>query len=391
MKPLAWTLTIVALALMGGCIGAGTRTAGFRPAPMPQPPAIRAVWVARFHYRTPGDIREILQNCARTGFNTVLWQIRGDATVAYPSRIEPWSAAYGHADPGFDPLRVAVDEAHALGLRIEAWVNVMPGWFGSNPPTTRAHVHYAHPEWFLHDDRGRRQPLNEHYVILNPCLPAVRAHVASICAEIAERYDVDGVHLDYVRYAWDVTPNAARMYPRDASTVALFRRQTGLSPDDNATAWHHWRANQLTRLVEAIRQAVRKARPGATITAAVWGDERAGYRDYLQNGTGWLAAGLIDAAYPMAYREDGAAFAREVEAYRRLGAGGRVVPGIGIYKHERADQVRDQLRRCAQWGGDFALFSYESLFAAPRHASDARTEAQRAMRRAVLAETLGRS
>ena len=64
---------------------------------MPDP--VRAVWVARFHYRYPDDVRAIISNCARLGCNTVLWQVRGNGTVAYRSRIEPWSGEFNHRDP----------------------------------------------------------------------------------------------------------------------------------------------------------------------------------------------------------------------------------------------------------------------------------------------------
>src|SRR5262245_20494842 len=95
-------------------------------ATLPRP--IRAVWVARFHYHDAADIAEIMRNCRAIGANTVLFQVRGEATVAYPSKIEPWSREYDFADPGFDPLAIAIAEARKNDLRIEAWCNVMPGW-----------------------------------------------------------------------------------------------------------------------------------------------------------------------------------------------------------------------------------------------------------------------
>lgn len=372
------------------------RRAEGRPAPRPMPRPIRAVWVARFHYRTPEDIREIMQTAAQFGFNTVLWQVRGEATVAYPSRIEPWAKEYGHRDPGYDPLAIAVSEAHRSGLRIEAWVNVMPGWYGLSPPPIRDHVYHRHPDWFLYDAAGRRQPLNDHYVILNPCLPEVRRHIVSVCAEIASQYDVDGLHLDYVRFAWDKTPGARDRFPRDARTVAIYRQQTGRDPDDDATAWRNWRANQVTLLVDQIRHMLRTQRPGATLTAATWGDPSDGYQQYLQNATGWAEAGLVDAVYPMAYREDLATFERNIAAYTRSAPSGRVVPGLGIYLHKRGEQTAAQLEACERMtGGDFACFSYESLFPLPRERAAGRLQDRtaaelEARRQAVMRMMSGR-
>ena len=267
--------------------------------------------MARFHYRYPDDIRTIMRNCARDGFNTVLWQVRGEGTVLYPSRIEPWSAEYGYRDPGFDPLRLAVEEAHRNGLRIEPWVNVMPGWKGPKPPPVRSQLWHAHPDWFLRDAAGARQPLGKFYVILNPCLPEVRHYIASVIEEIVANYDVDGVHLDYVRYAWETTPNARDFYPRDPTTLSVYRQQTGRHPDDNPRE----------------------------------------------------CAGLVNAVMPMAYSAQLDDFERYIGAYRQLGTTRRIVPGLGLYKHETAEQTGRQLGRCRGWGGDFALFSYDSLHA----------------------------
>lgn len=356
------------------------------------PALVRAVWVARFHYRHADDVRTIVRNCAAAGFNTVLWQVRGEATVAYPSRLEPWSREYDFQDPGFDPLALAVEEAHRHGLRIEAWVNVLPGWKGKPPPPAwlTSHVWHAHPEWFLHDAQGGRQPTGDYYVVLNPCRADVRRHIAAVVDEMLTHYDLDGVHLDYVRYAWDGDKNAKRAYPRDADTVALFRRETGQTPDGNPAAWDHWRANQLTRLVAAIRQVVARCRPGATLTAAVWGDPQVGYRDYLQNSVAWLRSGLVDALMPMAYADKAADFAGKINAHRQLAGHRRIVPGVGLYLHNTPQAVNDQMQLCRDWGGDFAAFSYDSLFptAGDRQMKpEAREAVQRLrhMRRGVLA------
>ena len=388
-------LLFVSLGGLGGCRTTGGVAPGEvrvrRRPPVPMPEQVRAIWVARYHYYSPEDVRAVIRNCAALGCNTVLWQVRGEGTVGYPSRIEPWSREYAFRDPGFDPLAIAVEAAHKHGLRIEAYVNVMPGWKGRKPPPVRSQLHYTHPEWFLRDESGRRQPLGDFYVVLNPCWPEVRRHIASVVEEIVARYDVDGVHLDYVRYAWDGTKDARKRYPRDSRTLALYRRDTGRHPDDDPRAWNAWRANQLTRLVDDIRTAVDRSRPGATLTAAVWRNPQLGYRDYLQNGVAWLRAGLVDALMPMAYTTKLERLTADIESYRRLVGKRRVVPGLGIYLHEEPGQMRGQVQQCMRWGGDFALFSYASLFPTP---GDARSKAaqreaaerMRASRRAVLGD-----
>lgn len=358
-----------------------------RVAPRPLPRPVRAIWVARTHYRYPDDVRTIIRNCAALGMNTVLWQVRGNATVCYPSQLEPWAEEFDFESPGYDPLALAVAEAHAHGLRIEAWVNVLPGWRGPRAPPISNQLYHTHPEWFLRDAQGRMQPLGDFYILLNPCLAEVRAHIAAVIGEIAGRYDVDGVHLDYVRYAWETVPDAERRYPRDPRTLSLYHAQTGRSPDADPNAWKRWRADQLTLLVEQIRQTLHAARPGATLTAAVRPDPDEAYRGYLQDSAGWMRSGLLDAVMPMAYTTHLATFRRSVQAYRAIG-GARVVPGLGVYKHLTREQIRSQLDWCRQTGGDLALFSYDALYASADDRRSggpaARTQSLRAMRREIV-------
>lgn len=371
-------LLLTGLCALNGChassgrgfpfLGGGSSqapSAANRAAPRPLPTPIRAIWVARYHYRTPEDVRTIMQNCAALGCNTVLWQVRGEGTVTYHSHYEPWAGQFNYRNPGFDPLALAVSEAHRYGLRIEAWFNTLPGWRGPNPPPRDLdppQLYLDHPSWFVADADAEMPPLTNAYALLNPCLPEVRQYLSQLVGEILTKYDVDGIHLDYVRFAWEGTPHAIDRYPLDPRTRQFYQLETHRLPEDNAQTWRAWRANQITRLVSDIRRTVQRVRPGATLTAATWRDPRVGYYDYLQNASGWLAAGLIDAALPMTYHPDAAGVATDVGVYRRLVGQKRVVPAIGVYKLDSVAALREQLAWCTAHGGDFALFSYESFF-----------------------------
>ena len=160
---------------------------------------VRAIWVTRWDYRTEGDIRTVAENCARVGLNRIYFQVRGRADAFYRSAIEPWGQELG-GDPGFDPLAVAIEACRERDIELFAWVNVLPGWKGAKPPNDKRHVVHTHPEWFLTDQNGRRRLVDrEHYLLLNPCLPEVRAHLVNVVEEIASRYEIDGIQFDYIR------------------------------------------------------------------------------------------------------------------------------------------------------------------------------------------------
>src|SRR5689334_5990300 len=96
----------------------------------------RALWVTRWDFTTPEDIARICENAASLRFTDLLFQVRGSGTVFFESPYEPWSWEVGNrsmekcigVSPGWDPLEVVVREGRRRGLRVHAWINVMPAW-----------------------------------------------------------------------------------------------------------------------------------------------------------------------------------------------------------------------------------------------------------------------
>lgn len=320
-------------------------------------PLSRCVWVDRWDYQSAADIERVIEDCRQAGFSSVMFQVRGNGTVLYPSAFEVWSEAFGHGDPGFDPLAVAVRAAHSRGLELHAWVNMMPGWRGSEPPNDRRQLWHARREWFLEERLGSATD----YVNINPCLPEVRRHLADVCAEIASRYDIDGVHLDYVRFP-DPTANATQEAGLDHLTRMLFSRATG-RPTSDHDALRRWQADCVTQLVREVRQAVRGAKPEILLTAAVIASPSVARTKVKQDWTTWCRFALIDAVFPMNYTGDDARF--EAQAKEALAAAYSVpvIMGVGIYKHSSGEQATRQMDEAIAAGAaGVAVFSYRAMF-----------------------------
>jgi uncharacterized lipoprotein YddW (UPF0748 family) len=133
---------------------------------------IRAIWITRGEYRTASDVRRIVENCAKMKFNVLLFQVRGNGTVFYRSKIEPWAYELTSSaptttgkDPGWDPLALAVAEAHRRGMELDAWVNAFPAWRSQQyPPRESKQLWWAHPDWFMCDAAGERMLPRDHRV-----------------------------------------------------------------------------------------------------------------------------------------------------------------------------------------------------------------------------------
>jgi len=255
---------------------------------------------------------------------------------------------------------------------------------------------YKNPRLIVNGGDGLRQPLNDHYVCLNPCLPEVREYIVSVMRDLAERYPIDGLHLDYVRFIegdWSY----------DEKTVSLFGAITGASPDERPAEWTQFRKAAVTELVQMTRRMLKDMRPNAVLSAAVFPSAKSRER-VLQDAEGWVRRGLVDAVFPMTYDDSDADF-RDVidEGYSLFKAGApaaarrtlqskagqpvetaatRAVcfPGVGAYKHKTAEQTVRQMAMCRS---GFALFSYSSLYVSPDETRKENEKLCRARREAV--------
>ena len=183
-------------------------------------------------------------------------------------------------------------------------------------------------------------------------------YIARVARDIASRYEIDGLHLDYVRFLegdWSY----------DRETLRLF----GRNPSRYPRSWAAFKRSSVTQVIESIRRALHGVRPGAILSAAVYPSSES-RRKVHQDVAGWVKRGLVEWVFPMSYTDNDQFFrirARE----NRAELGVTCFPGIGAYKHASAAQTVRQMAMCRD---GFALFSYSSLFVSPdaRRREDAR-------------------
>jgi uncharacterized lipoprotein YddW (UPF0748 family) len=368
-------------------------------------PETRALWVLRSSLTSPASIASLVHTAKEQGFNTVLVQVRGRGDAYFTSDLEPRAADLARQPAGFDPLATLLGEAHAAGIRVHAWICVNLVSSAVDLPIAPEHLIARHPEWLMvprpiAQDVAHLDPVNPGYVgkiarwtrgqletveglYASPLNPDAAAHVAHIVGDLARRYDVDGVHLDYVRF-----PNQQFDYSRFA--IAAFRaeirpRLTTAAradldkadaddlfayPDRFPSEWKAFRRARLTALVAGVRQSLRAARPAAMLTAAVAPDAQDAADERLQDWRAWLSAGLVDAVAPMAYTQEASRFAEQIAAARDVAGGRAVWAGIGSYRLSPAQTIENiQVARRLGTAG-FVLFSYDSLTGAKPPAAD---------------------
>jgi len=374
------TLWVVLLGIMAAAFVAWVL---LNPSAPPQPP-VCALWVTRFDYTTPEDVRSIIDNVAEAGFTDVFFQIRGNATVFYKSRLEPWAFELSGkqvemlgSDPGWDPLQLALDTAKPHGLRVHAYMNVLPGWKGmEDPPPAAGQLWTAHPDWFMVDSLGNKMlPTSGWYSFINPVLSEVRAHLRGIVAELCQ-YEVDGIHLDYIRYPYDYHLVARQRYP-DATDEEIMRHADfSYDPASQAALFdrHGWdvsnrqitkfRCDSVTRVVRDISYVMQLHKPeGCLLTASVVGNPVEGKARACQDSGAWARQGLVDWVVQMNYGTT--SFDPYLKAMKKA-AGRRkfrLSVVVGINCKNDVDETSAQIDKVLESGSrGLALFSYSFLF-----------------------------
>ena len=268
---------------------------------------LRGIWVDAWGagIKTPGQIDQLIQHAQAANFNAIFPQIRKRGDAYYDSLIEP-KASDIHAN--FDPLAYLIQEAHAAHppIEVHAWVVAYPLWSNQNAsPPQPNHVYNSHPEWLTQNRSGAKWD-GETYQ-LDPGHPGVQEHLYEIAMDIISGYDVDGLQLDYIRYAgnaWGYNPVSVQRF-----NTLYNRSGTPLNTDSD---WLQFRRDQVTDLLRKIYLSAMEIDPSVAISAATitWGNgvsstsqwpNSAAYSSVLQDWRAWMEEGILDWNIPMTY------------------------------------------------------------------------------------------
>ena len=360
---------------------------------------VRGLWVVRTSLASPASIAAMVAAARGAGINTLVVQVRGRGDAYYASRLEPRPPSLAAQPASFDPLLAVLREAHARGLAVHAWVNVNLVADAGDPPADPRHIVNRHPEWLMvpielasaiGDPKGegfvrtlaswtRSQSAAVEGLFASPIPSGAADHATSVVRDLVTRYPVDGVHFDYVRYpgaSFDYSREALRAFRDDVAGELPRQDRQALERTERANPliwtrmypqrWEAFRRARLTALVRRLRAVVAAWRPRAVVSAAVVPDPETAVAAKYQDWPHWAAAGLIDVLCPMSYATELGAFRQQVESARSAARGRRVWAGIGAYRLNGADTLR-QIQEARALGVDgVLLFSYDSLVSPAR-------------------------
>jgi len=337
------------------------------PAPAAAAPQYRALWVDAFHpgIKSAAQIEKLLTDAKRANVNTLIVQVRKRGDAYFNRSIEPRATdIQGPID--FDPLAYLLRLAHSSTPRIEvhAWVNV---YFAGQSSLV----------YSLHGSAwGNKANDGVGSAFLDPGVPEVAIYTHRVFMDLVRNYDVDGLHLDYVRY-----PGATWGY--NNSAVELYKLQTGATrtPGPSDPTWQTWRRTRVTNFVRDLKHDLELEKPNVKLSAAMicygggpfdWGGwvYTSAYSGVLQDWRTWLTKGYLAFGVPMNYDSDWNPqqkqwFDRWMTFHKDNGFANRVVVGVGAFLNYPEDTLA-QIRRVlsSSTGGNrvlgVAIYSYGS-------------------------------
>lgn len=285
-----------------------------------QPAQLRGIWVHLFDtsLKTSQGIQEFLDTADAANLNTVVVQAARRHDAFYESGVLP-PTTDDELAAGLDVLGELIPAAHERGLQVHVWYSVVPSMHRTmlEEPLGPEHLHTRHgfdsPDPWLQAGNDRT------YAYLDPAIPGFQDHVVAVVRDVVERYDVDGVHLDYLRYeclqATDdggcVNASAGDAATANQHPVTMQRYEA----HGEGSLGDFMRA-QTQDLVRRIYIEVAEVDPSVLVSAALIaqsdgpGADRgafAGSKAYWDKGqdwASWIEEGIIDHAYPMVYFRD---------------------------------------------------------------------------------------
>jgi len=324
--------------------------------------------------KSPSQLRDTMKRMKAAGIDFILPSGKGTSgMVNWDSKVAP-KAMVGDATY----MDTVVKYAHAAGLKVYPVFCVCPEGGEGKPDA----VLEKNPSWAWFADGDRRG-------YIDPGNPDARRYEASLMAELAANYDIDGISLDYMRcpnrvgYTDTGRAEFVKKYDVDLAKIVDIGSET-LDTEGGKKAinevhasartnpiwpkWKKWRTEQLNTFMGELHAAVNKAKPGLPISSYVWGYHTyTGSFETCQDWVSWIDKGWLDWINPSGYRYDDKAFleaARLNRAHVRKGFPFYITIGV-LTSHGKlssAAEIRHQMQMARDCGAEgLVFFTWESL------------------------------
>ena len=286
----------------------------------------------------------LITKIKRSGCNAVMFQIVSNSDALYPSKILQWAPTLTDTPgegPGYDPLEVAIETAHSLGMEIHGWIN--PLRIGKvTLPRREDNICYV-----------KKNLVQEHNGMLywDPGYEEVKEYLGALATEIMTKYDLDGLHIDDYFYPWGVKGKGEQVKPKKNEKV--WNDATLFAKYGNGKTLDEWRESNINDIVRVLHTAVHKAKPNAVFGVSPAG-RLVNTQDLYADPINWAKEGTIDYLIPQIYWQHGheiADFKKVLDSWAGILGDTPVIAGLAAYRYPSKafpsmDEFKLQVEEC---------------------------------------------
>lgn len=245
-----------------------------------------------------------LDKLAKYGVNAIIFQVRPECDALYESKIEPWSRYLTGKqgtppNPYWDPLQWMIDECHARGMELHAWINPYRAATKGTTVLAANHIAVTHPKLTFKYDG---------LILLNPAYKECRDYICKVVDDIVRRYDIDGLHIDDYFYPY---PVAGVTIP---DTEDYRRFGSGFASIDD------WRRDNVNVFIRQLADSIHSTKPWVKFGVSPFGIYRneasapglgsktrglQNYDNLYADVLKWVNNGWVDYCVPQLYWEIG--------------------------------------------------------------------------------------
>jgi len=313
---------------------------------------IRGIW---FFRGGTTDWDAVMSNLKAHGLNCIFVRVSRAGKAIHKSDVIPqadWAKALDH-----DEVAAGIASAHRHGVEFHAWHVAYHAGSASKGYMARLKA----------EDRVVRDRNGKQSYWLNPADPRNMEYECRAMAELVRKYDVDGIHWDYIRYPdsphynFDYGPVSRREFEKAAG------RRVAEWPEDVISgglkyAYEDWERANVSKVVQRVYREAKRIKPWVQVSAAVWRRPRKCRHTIKQDWPRWVEKGWLDFLVPMDYARTPGSLDRILRDQMPI-VGGRTPIGVGIgsWLLSQPEDLLDQVELARSVGGDgFVLFSHNA-------------------------------
>ncbi len=311
-------------------------------------------------------IEKLIDFSKKANVHTLFVQIYRANKAWFPSKVgdsTPYESSLKSV--GEDPFALLIKEAHASGLEVHAWLNLLSLSGNKNAPLLKKYGKGILTRNVKRKWRLKSYKIDNQY-FLEPGDLRVREELSTMVEEILRTYPhLDGIQFDYIRY-----PDKHPFYGYTKMNMERFKKASGLKKiEEESKVWKDWKRDQVTDFLKLLVQKTRAIRPDIQISTTGLMPYSRAYHEGYQDWKLWLESGAVNFITLMCYKPEPSDLEKYIldakiqtaEHFKNVNI---AVPAYQLVKaHEKFDQQFELCEKAESRG--CVVFHYGSLLEDP--------------------------